>query len=58
MDRWSPRRRTGSTPNAATGGTAAPELEDERFYEPTDHGFEAELGKRLAELRKRFEKGS
>ncbi len=28
-------------------------LEGERFYEPTDHGLEAELGERLEELRKR-----
>jgi putative ATPase len=30
------------------------ELGEERFYEPTDRGFEAELGRRLAELRRRF----
>ena len=29
-------------------------LADRRFYAPTDRGFEAELGKRLAELRMRF----
>jgi putative ATPase len=29
-------------------------LAGRRFYTPTDHGFEAELGKRLAELRTRF----
>jgi putative ATPase len=29
-------------------------LADRRFYAPTDRGFEAELGKRLAELRTRF----
>jgi putative ATPase len=28
-------------------------LEGERFYEPTDHGLEAELGERLDELRRR-----
>ena len=27
-------------------------LEGRRFYEPTDRGFEAELGRRLAELRR------
>ncbi len=32
---------------------APPSLEDERFYEPTDRGLEAELGKRLDELRRR-----
>jgi putative ATPase len=30
-------------------------LADRRFYAPTDRGFEAELGKRLAELRMRFD---
>jgi putative ATPase len=29
-------------------------LAGHRFYEPTDRGFEAELGRRLAELRTRF----
>jgi putative ATPase len=31
-----------------------PGLEDLRFYEPTDRGFEAELGRRLETLRKRL----
>ncbi|HET8639444.1 MAG TPA: replication-associated recombination protein A [Solirubrobacterales bacterium] len=31
-----------------------PELEEKRFYKPTDRGFEAELGKRLNGLLKRF----
>jgi len=31
-------------------------LEGRRFYAPTDRGFEAELGRRLTELRKRFGK--
>jgi putative ATPase len=31
-------------------------LEDRRFYEPTDRGFEAELGRRLQALRERFRK--
>ncbi|HEX6688566.1 MAG TPA: replication-associated recombination protein A [Solirubrobacterales bacterium] len=31
-----------------------PGLEDLRFYEPSDRGFEAELGRRLEALRKRF----
>src|SRR3954447_25246052 len=31
------------------------ELQDRRFYEPTDRGFEAELGKRLSELRKKLD---
>ena len=29
-------------------------LQGQRFYEPTDRGFERELGRRLAELRMRF----
>jgi putative ATPase len=29
-------------------------LENRRFYTPTDRGFEAEMGKRLVELRRRF----
>jgi putative ATPase len=33
-----------------------PEVQGERFYEPTDRGFEAELGERLAEIRKRLER--
>ena len=32
---------------------APPGLEDRRFYEPTDRGFEAELGERVRELRER-----
>jgi len=32
---------------------APPGLEDERFYEPTDRGFEAELSERLERLRRR-----
>jgi putative ATPase len=34
-----------------------PGLEDHRFYEPTDRGFEAELGRRLEDLRKRLRGG-
>ena len=30
-------------------------LEGRRFYTPTERGFEAELGRRLAELRRRFQ---
>jgi putative ATPase len=45
-------------PHDEPGGVAdqplAPQgMEDQRFYEPTDRGFEAELRRRLAELRKR-----
>jgi len=32
-----------------------PGLEDRRFYGPTERGFEAELGRRLEALRKRFQ---
>ena len=35
-----------------------PELRGRRFYEPTDRGFEAELGRRLGALRERLSKGS
>ncbi len=31
-----------------------PEVEGERFYEPTDRGFEAELGRRLEQIRRRI----
>jgi putative ATPase len=46
-------------PHAEPGGLAdqplAPEgLEGERFYEPTDRGFEAELRRRLEEIRRRL----
>ena len=34
-----------------------PGLEGRRFYAPTERGFEAELGRRLGELRKRLGKG-
>jgi putative ATPase len=30
-------------------------LEERRFYTPTERGFEAELGRRLADLRRRFQ---
>jgi putative ATPase len=33
-------------------------LEGERFYEPTGRGLEAELGRRLAELRRRFDRSA
>jgi putative ATPase len=32
------------------------ELRGHRFYEPTDRGFEAELGRRLSELRQKLDK--
>jgi putative ATPase len=43
-------------PGGIAGQPVIPQgLEGERFYEPTDRGFEAELGRRLAELRRRFD---
>ena len=46
-------------PHDEPGGVAEqplmpPGLEEERFYEPAERGFEAELGRRLAELRRRL----
>jgi putative ATPase len=42
-------------PGAVSDQPLLPEgLEDRRFYEPTDRGFEAELGRRLEELRRRL----
>ena len=42
-------------PDAVTDQPLAPEsVRDERFYEPTDRGFEAELRKRLEWLRERL----
>ena len=42
-------------PGGVAGQPLAPEgLEGERFYEPTDRGFEAELRRRLDEIRKRL----
>jgi putative ATPase len=44
-------------PGAVTDQPLAPEsVRGERFYEPTDRGFEAELRERLEELRRRFSK--
>jgi putative ATPase len=41
-------------PDAVTDQPLAPEsVRDERFYEPTERGFEAELRERLAGIRKR-----
>jgi putative ATPase len=43
-------------PGAVSGQPLLPEeLRGERFYQPTDRGFEAELGQRLAELRKKLD---
>ncbi len=44
-------------PGGVTDQPLAPEaVRDERFYEPTGRGFEAELRKRLEQLRRRFSK--
>jgi putative ATPase len=43
-------------PGGVAGQRVIPErLEGERFYEPTDRGAEAELGLRLAEIRRRLD---
>ena len=43
-------------PGGVSGQPLLPEgLRGRRFYEPTDRGFEAELGMRLAELRKKLD---
>jgi putative ATPase len=45
-------------PDAIGGQPLAPQgLESERFYEPTERGFEAELGRRLEEIRRRLSGG-
>ena len=42
-------------PGGVAGQQVIPEgMESERFYEPTDRGFEAELSRRLEELRRRL----
>ena len=44
-------------PGAVSNQPLLPEgLRDKRFYQPTDRGFEAELGRRLADLRARLDK--
>jgi putative ATPase len=44
-------------PDAVTDQPLSPEaVRGERFYEPTDRGFEAELRERVERLRKRFSK--
>ncbi|HEX9967699.1 MAG TPA: replication-associated recombination protein A [Solirubrobacterales bacterium] len=45
-------------PDGVSGQSLMPPgLEDRHFYEPTERGFEAELGRRLAALRERLRKG-
>jgi putative ATPase len=44
-------------PGAVSDQPLLPEgLRDRRFYEPTDRGYEEELGRRLADLRRRLDK--
>jgi putative ATPase len=44
-------------PDGVADGPLLPEgLEDRRFYEPTDRGFEGELGRRLEALRELLKK--
>ena len=48
-------------PHDQPGGVAdqpllPPEVQGERFYEPTDRGLEAELGKRLARIREKLDR--
>jgi putative ATPase len=44
-------------PGGVTDQPLAPEsVRGERFYEPTDRGFEAELRERVEQLRRRFSK--
>ena len=46
-------------PDPVTDQPLAPEpVRGERFYEPTDRGFETELGKRWRKLRERLGRGS
>jgi putative ATPase len=49
-------RYAHDAPGAVSDQPLMPEeLRDRRFYEPTDRGFEVELGRRLAELRKKLD---
>ncbi len=55
LGRGSGYRYAHDEPDGVTDQPLLPEgLEESRFYEPTDRGFEAELGRRLADLRQRF----
>jgi putative ATPase len=55
LGRGSGYRYAHDEPGAVSDQQLLPEgLAGRRFYEPTDRGFEAELGQRLAELRTRF----
>jgi len=55
LGRGSGYRYAHDEPGGVSDQKLLPEgLEGRRFYAPTDRGFEAELGRRLAELRTRF----
>jgi len=57
LGRGSGYRYAHDEPGGVSGQQLLPPgLEDRRFYRPTDRGFEAELGRRLEELRKRLGK--
>jgi len=55
LGRGSGYRYAHDEPGGVSDQPLLPEgLRGHRFYSPTDRGFEAELGRRLAELRRRF----
>jgi putative ATPase len=55
LGRGSGYRYAHDEPGGVSDQRLLPEgLEDRRFYTPTERGFEAELGRRLAALRERF----
>jgi putative ATPase len=57
LGRGSGYRYAHDQPGGVSDQPLLPEgLRERRFYEPTERGFEAELGRRLAELRKRLGK--
>jgi len=57
LGRGSGYRYAHDEPGGVSDQPLLPEgLQESRFYTPTDHGFEAELGRRLAELRRRLGK--
>jgi putative ATPase len=56
LGRGSGYRYAHDEPGAVSDQPLLPEeLRGRRFYEPTDRGFEAELGRRLAELRRKLD---
>jgi putative ATPase len=57
LGRGSGYRYAHDEPGGVSDQPLLPEgLEERRFYEPTDRGFEAEFGRRLADLRRRLGK--